>query len=181
MLPEFQALYDYVLSIKPGEHIIMFSRKEVATVAKTRSRWGSQQLYGGGKFDVIDHLYLPAKETLTNLLPTTKSLLIERYGQPLEQGRRTIFISKNIVVKMPFNIRGLIDNFSEARLYSAKDDPNLARCKLCLVNQMPVLAMEKIDTDPNHPNSPDWVSVLDRRQAGLNKWGQWKAYDYGLV
>lgn len=184
MSPEFEALNKYVRTIGPGDLVIMFSNIDATVIAKTRRRWGTQECsLCSGRFERFDQVYIPARDLLRQLLQPALETAEVKYGPhlPSELGRRHIFVSKRNVIKFPRDIRGMIDNFSEAYLYSLKTDPNLARCRIGHINRLPVLVMEKINIDPTHPDIPKWADNTDRRQVGLNRKGQWKAYDYGIV
>jgi len=128
----------------------------------------------------MDDLFDPVAASIKQLLPNVLSRLEAKHGPFFKARHKAIFTSKFIVIKVPLNERGLIDVFHEAHLYSKKDDKNLAPSKIVLINELPVLFMQKMDTGP-HDNLPDWAQNVDAKQVGLNIKGQFKAYDYGIV
>lgn len=54
----------------------------------------------------------------------------------------------------------------------------MAKCKLIYIGGIPVIIMEKIDDNEDH-KLPKWAWKYDGGQVGLDKKGNFKAYDYG--
>lgn len=199
MKVEFSALNDFVKSFKPGHHVRMI-RKDYSLIAKMMRYYGTKDVHVQSfRMEMLDDLFDPVATAIEKLLPsvldqlrskygvsrsskTFGSQLRSKYGGSLPRQRnRAVFLSKFVVVKVPVNERGLIDIFHEAHLYSKKDDENLAPCKLILVNELPVLMMQKLDTNIGTRPYPEWAKHVDARQVGLNRKGKFKAYDYGIV
>ena len=99
---------------------------------------------------------------------------------------RICFASKDTVYKLPLNEWGFMDNYSEADIFKkwgrTKDIP-YAKCRLIHINDIPVLAMERLDmlhhkTWRFHMRNTWWVGHIDCGQIGMNKKGEIFAYDY---
>ncbi|MBW3020154.1 hypothetical protein KY334_02570 [Candidatus Woesearchaeota archaeon] len=110
-----------------------------------------------------------------------ENLAINIYNRFLEKfellgiGRnRIVFGSKNYVYKIPRNRMGFYDNSEEARL----KDECYAICRLILINDIPILVMERLDLNIDEKKLPIWVDFIDCQQVGLSKHGELKAYDY---
>lgn len=92
----------------------------------------------------------------------------------LGSGRhRSTFLlpSRKNVIKFPLTDRGFAANLKEA---SRDNWPwPVARCKLL----QDLLIMEYIDLDFKG-NKPLWAEEIDCYQVGINKFGQYVAYDY---
>lgn len=103
-----------------------------------------------------------------------------KYGEP-EYGRtRFAFIDdeKEIVYKIPRNYEGEIVNYREL----AHDDPSipLAKCKISnLISKDKgiIIEMEKVIIPEKINNKPEWAAWVDSSQIGLNKQGEYVAYD----
>lgn len=108
-----------------------------------------------------------------------------------EAGFRRLFAGRNRlsylspsgrnVVKIPLNDYGAHDNNDEAfhfRRERAKWFP-LARCRLFCDGLL--LVMEWVEIDPNweYSDLPEWATWVDSGQVGLNRKGEFVAYDYG--
>lgn len=111
----------------------------------------------------------------------------DRYGKPVGAGRHRVGFSKgNVVVKVPKNDMGMMDNEREYRMYresiqKPKRHRPLARNKLIMIDDIPVLYIEKLDIEPNvykHGPQPTWADEIDSQQVGVDRKGKWKAYDY---
>lgn len=95
---------------------------------------------------------------------------------------RVVYRRKNVVVKVPRNVDGEIDNMVEARAwqkYKSKptdDNIPLAPCRL-LPNGC--LMMVSIDLVSLAYSRPDWVSKIEGWQVGKYR-GRLVAYDYAL-
>jgi len=180
MRTEFFLLNEFVKTFKPG-HSIYMVRKDHSLIAKMQRHYGTTLVRPiSFKVEKLDYLFDPVVVSLRLLLPSVLSRLETKYRQFYKARHKAVFTSKFIVIKVPLNERGLIDVFHEAYLYSKKDDENLAPCKIVLINELPVLFMQKLKLD-SVGNLPDWARNVDRCQVGLNSKGQFKAYDYGIV
>lgn len=110
---------------------------------------------------------------------------------------RKVFIRNRIVIKVPRDNDGVIDNIMEAKAWKKyRSEPTdlgfyLAPCRL-LRNQSLMMAKVEISEieecdDPmmdlcsqaDRLLVPLWVDDLDTNQAGIYK-GRWVAYDYAL-
>lgn len=99
----------------------------------------------------------------------------------LGQGRtRKVFRRGNVVVKIPLNEKGFLDNAMEAgmyRKYGKKGDiVPYARCRLTRAG---FLVMEYVAPVARGFVAPDWAGFVDCCQVGHNSKGELLAYDYG--
>ncbi len=153
-----------------------------ALIAKTRRWYGTRAIEISDKirFENIEETLLSADKLIKDILPTIK--LKDKYGSSMDGKNRYVCISRSIVLKVPKNVYGVIDNLHEARLFKTENDTHLARCKIKLINGLPVLIMQKLTLVSNETHTfPDWAQCVESKQVGLDKYGRWKAYDYGLV
>ena len=180
MKNEFSALNDFVKSFKPG-HSIRMIRKDYSVIAKMQKCYGTKPVvHTSFKMVMLDDLFDPVAASIKLFLPDVLSRLEAKHGPFFKARHKGVFASKFVVIKVPLNERGLIDVFHEAHLYSKKDDENLAPSRIVLINELPVLFMQRLEIDTLQP-LPDWAQNVDARQVGLNPKGQFKAYDYGIV
>lgn len=121
-------------------------------------------------FDPLDHLFIPFCEKLHEM----------GFGYQARGGFRSVWHRKRIVIKIPQNVSGLIDNAIEAKGYSVyKNEPTkdgivMAPCRL-LSNGC--LMMAKVDT--GHASNVEWSARVDNGQVGKYK-NRYVAYDYAL-
>lgn len=112
------------------------------------------------------------------------SYFTDRYGPKIGAGRHRVgFARGNVVVKVPKNDQGMIDNIREYNMYqrSLKDPKGyhpMARNKLLYVDDVPILYIEKLDVSDRLENYPPWAEEIDSLQVGRDKKGKWKAFDY---
>lgn len=120
--------------------------------------------------------------------------LIRKYGNPIGCGlSRLCFASKYCVIKVPINDEGYCDNKCEYISYiqgyeaynkilslevGLEQELRFAKCRLITIQGIEVLLMEKLDTQSDRHLLPDWADFIDCQQVGLDRKGQWKAYDY---
>lgn len=118
--------------------------------------------------------------------PDTYNMLMLRlrakYGSPIGEGRHRItFAGDRIVLKMPKNLAAIDASQTEFARYKRKDPSEsryLAHCRLLWMYGVPVIAMEKLDTDIDYRTKPEWSWAYDSGQVGLDRKGNFKAYDY---
>lgn len=116
-------------------------------------------------------------------------IIMHRFGkkfQYLGDGRhRVVYRHKDWVIKVPHNESGVQANLNEYNLFKRnKIDVNqrgveitYARCRL-LKNMF--LVMEYVEDTPRTRQSrPNWSDFIDCRQVGLNRRGEYVAYDFG--
>ncbi len=96
-------------------------------------------------------------------------------------GRFTLFHSKKkLVVKIPWNGGGIIDNILEFDIWNNRKDYFFKPAACRLLSDYSLL-MEKVQCsfDSAPKNIPDWGHCLvDGPQGGMNKSGEWKVFDY---
>lgn len=92
--------------------------------------------------------------------------------------QRCVFSSKdrNVVIKIPNNYIGILSNYNE---YENRNNKKHANCRLLVLPKtgIAILLMEKIE-EVEFKEKPNWASNYDCSQVGLNKKGEFKAYDY---
>lgn len=102
---------------------------------------------------------------------------------------RRVFKRGKVVIKVPKNHNGVIDNLFEAHAWKTlRNKPSeigvvCAPCRIlpngCLM-MVVVEAYDLYDQDGKYKiPRPEWVGNIDSAQAGFYK-GQWVAYDYAL-
>ncbi len=130
------------------------------------------------KYDDMD----VAEKDLYNALIKIHSRLQNK--KILGQGRnRVAYDNGDDVLKVPLNVQGCYDNESEYKQYTSGDS-HLAKCtieKIYVSNskwKVPVLHMEKVDTNLTLAEKPDWADFIDCYQVGRTKDGHIVAYDY---
>lgn len=108
------------------------------------------------------------------------SLLFSKYNGVVNCGNRRVcfYTDRGFVVKMPWRIKGELDNLIEAREYNK--DKNFAKCKLVIIKEIPVLVMEEV-YPVDSSNLPEWCKEIDSSQVGINRAGKLVAYDYAMV
>lgn len=95
---------------------------------------------------------------------------------------RTVYMRGNVVVKIPHDISGQIDNRTEARAWKIYRDKAtslgifLAPCRLMSNG---CLMMVTVDTNVGKMNLPYWTNIVDSYQVGIYK-NRVVAYDYAL-
>jgi len=93
---------------------------------------------------------------------------------------RVAYIRGKVVIKVPYNTDGMIDNKVEAKAYRHyRNNPTsrqlyLAPCRM-LANGC--LMMVVVDTSIDVDSSPAWTHRVDRTQVGMYK-SRYVAYDY---
>ena len=112
--------------------------------------------------------------------------VIDRFmekGYTLHEGRvRVVLIdpSKRMVIKIPLNMEGEIDNGREASHWKTnlKGDNFIpvAACRLSEVMGYNLLIMQYIEEIPIN-ELPEWAGYVDCSQVGKNRAGKFKAYD----
>lgn len=107
-----------------------------------------------------------------------------RYGKPVGAGRHRVGFKKgNVIVKVPKNDMGMIDNEKEYRLYrQGQKKPKkylpMAKNKILYIQGVPILYIEKLDISDRLEKYPRWAEQIDSLQVGKDKKGKWKAFDY---
>ena len=95
---------------------------------------------------------------------------------------RATYIRNQVVIKVPQNHDGVVDNVMEAlawKKYKSKATrlgSDLAPCRL-LTNHC--LMMVAVEQDIDHDDKPFWSSHIDQKQVGSYK-GRVVAYDFAL-
>lgn len=107
----------------------------------------------------------------------SKSVGRGRYGM--------INLKKNLVIKIPHNLRGIMDNISENNTFNKylknkNDYIPLAHCKLFSFNKsgFNLLLMEYLKPYNNIKDLPEWVRCVDCFQVGYDVKGNLKSFDY---
>ncbi len=119
----------------------------------------------------------PRYPFLQDLLRPLYQRLLKKYGEPLGAGRhRVAFGNPFVVVKLPLISEGFLDNTWELDHFRRWKDPHYARCRLLMVEQVPLLVMERLWL--SQAPKPSWADFIDCQQVGQTPDGVWKAYDY---
>lgn len=113
-------------------------------------------------------------------------IMLEKYGMPECGTSRATYSANTVVFKVPLNPDGFFHNDAEYSLISTGciEEDQLAKTKIHAIEDIPVLAMEKVipasfgDIKARIGHVPDWVYAVDMAQVGFSKSGQLKAYDY---
>jgi hypothetical protein len=92
---------------------------------------------------------------------------------------RRVWQRKNVVIKIPYNEKGVIDNKKEYSIYKTTHDKKYAPCRLtinnCLIMRKLFLNIECLDEN----NLPKWIFDLkDDLQIGIDNKGNILIYDY---
>lgn len=128
------------------------------------------------------------KDPIKLILRKIREYAEQRYGKSIGSGRNRIAFQKgNTIIKVPLNFDGISDNEYEYKTYEdAKLNPKLygeikfAKAKLLHTSDgVPILFMEKLNTESSFNEHPKWADCIDCGQVGKDKQGNWKAYDYG--
>lgn len=108
--------------------------------------------------------------------------MAESYGNPWVGRTRAVFDrGDGYVIKVPLNQEGVMASTNE--FSTAEMDDSLipvADCKFDFSTGMPLLVMEKVDTNVSNrygKDMPDWLSYVDGAQVGYNSKGELVAYD----
>ena len=115
-------------------------------------------------------------------LERLERLLVSVGFRRLDSGRhRLAFLSPSgrNVVKVPINDFGVLDNGRESTRWGRRAEMwPLARCRLFCDGLL--LVMEAVEILPNWTFSdlPEWAKWIDGGQVGLNRKGEFVAYDY---
>lgn len=105
--------------------------------------------------------------------------LCKKYGEPVGSGRHRItFASKRVVIKIPKSNAAISANHSEYGRFKLNKGEPLARCRLVTILGLPVIIMEKLDLSTHWNSLPSWSMSYDCGQVGLDRKGNFKAYDY---
>lgn len=109
------------------------------------------------------------------------------------QGRnRSVYVMKNLVVKIPRNFDGIADNDWEGSVSNGGDeDPKgweiiYARTRMHYHGEIPVVFMERVDPALSSEiklrlgSVPNWTGRVDCEQVGFTRRGKLVAYDYGM-
>lgn len=125
----------------------------------------------------------PSKKVHDQVEAVAKKLAA-KYGVAKNCGRnRVAFEGKKVVIKLPRNMAGILDNEREARRYQkAPEKDKLARARLAVVSDIPLIVMIKLDTLRSLEKAatlPKWADFFDCGQVGLDPKGCYRAYDYG--
>ena len=108
------------------------------------------------------------------------------------RNRNTFVLNETIVVKLPRNAQGCIDNDWEGSVSNTTESFNdpfwtqYPRTRLAVFKEIPVVFMEKIQPLTSSQiielfgHEPDWVAGVDCGQVGINRFGRLVAYDYGV-
>lgn len=108
------------------------------------------------------------------------------------RNRNTFILNDRLVVKLPRNADGCMDNEWEGCISNSTEsigDPlfvQYPRTRLAYVEGIPVVFMERIshmrtaDIVRHFGAEPDWVNSVDGGQVGVNRFGRLVAYDYGV-
>lgn len=129
-----------------------------------------------------DQFFLEAQTAILKRFKT-------KYGNPACGRNRCVFSSKFVVIKVPMNRNGLIDNTHEydmwkkqaAQGYTDAREIRYARSRIIYVLDIPLLVMQKLDIEHNYVATPDWADYVDCAQIGKDKRGIWRAYDFGYM
>lgn len=125
----------------------------------------------------------------TGFLFDLHSKFIDKYGMPKLGTSRATYISKSCVFKIPISLEGFRLNDWEGSLCSIGEEGTeyyipLAKSKLLYINDIPVVAMERVieasldDIKEKYGFIPDFVSAVDMGQVGFDSKGKLVAYDY---
>lgn len=91
---------------------------------------------------------------------------------------RIAFRRGDVVVKVPSNSAGHMDNYLEAarwRPWSAMGEAQYARCRLLRNGWLVMVYAEPMQI----ADMPDWADFVDCRQVGRTRQGKVVAYDFG--
>jgi len=103
----------------------------------------------------------------------------------LGDGRhRVVYQHKNWVIKVPHNEAGVQSNIDEYRKFKRNKFDRQCGCHVayarCRLLKGTFLVMEYVlDTPHTRKSRPDWSDFIDCRQVGLNRRGEYVAYDFG--
>lgn len=105
-----------------------------------------------------------------------------KYGAPIGEGRHRItFKSKHVVVKMPKHMIAIHASQTEFDRFK-RNDPSesgrLARCRMIQMHGVPLIVMERLETNIDYRTKPTWSWDYDAGQIGFDRKGNMKAYDY---
>lgn len=140
-------------------------------------------------------LFVDIREAYSNEVGDEVERLLQHFRTTLTsvgRGRnREAFVTKSgdYVVKVPVSLQGFDDNIFEAREYRKEvercrkgGEGTLARARILHVLPVgvPLLVMEKLDTNIDFAEMPPWAASVDLQQVGFDRHGNVKAYDYGV-
>lgn len=100
---------------------------------------------------------------------------------------RSVFDRKNVVIKVPNNLDGLLDNIMEARAYRQyKNRPTrtviqLAACRLLPNGCLMMVLVDRgfRDSGIDIKSHREWIEQIDSEQVGVRA-GRLVAYDYAI-
>ena len=136
-------------------------------------------------------LIMPTDSVITNQIaqyykPVVRELLEQGYIR-IGQGNNRVAYAKDSshVIKIPTNLRGVVDSDREAQEFKMNGkfdgDRHLAECHVEMIEKQPVLWMEYVEPIPITPDvrkENSWIDFVDCAQVGNDQKGNLVAYDY---